>query len=169
MKIPLLKLFILVFFAGAGINAKSVTTKKATTIILVRHAEKATTGGNNPELSAEGKQRAERLRASFPGVEPDGFYSTTYIRTQQTLAPWAKQTSKEIEFYDAAKQREFAELLLKQTGKTIVVAGHSNTIPGLVNLLLKEEKFQNLADNEYDKIFVVTIVNNKPAIKVMTY
>jgi 2,3-bisphosphoglycerate-dependent phosphoglycerate mutase len=60
-------------------------------------------------------------------------------------------------------------LLLKQAGKTIVVAGHSNTIPGLVNLLLHDNKFKNLDDNEYDKIFVVTVENDKASVKVLTY
>jgi broad specificity phosphatase PhoE len=171
MKNLSLKIFIVLFFAGSlvGIDAKCVAQKKATTIILVRHAEKATTGGDNPELSAEGKKRADRLQASFPNVTPDAFYSTAYIRTQQTLAPWSKQASKEIITYDASKQPEFADSLLKQMGKTIVVVGHSNTVPVLVNLLLNQEKFQNLADNEYDKLFVVTINKNKRKVKVLTF
>jgi broad specificity phosphatase PhoE len=145
MKKFLMKLCIVLFFAGSlvGIDAKCVAQKKTTTIILVRHAEKATTGGDNPELSAEGTKRADRLQVSFPNVKPDAFYSTAYLRTQHTLAPWAKQALKEIITYDAAKQPEFADSLLKQTGKTIVVVGHSNTVPGLVNLLLDQEKFQN--------------------------
>jgi 2,3-bisphosphoglycerate-dependent phosphoglycerate mutase len=80
MKKMLVKLSIVLFFIGsfASLNATSTAIQKATTIILVRHGEKATDGGNNPELSAEGKQRAERLHSSFPGVTPDAFYSTAY-------------------------------------------------------------------------------------------
>jgi phosphohistidine phosphatase SixA len=165
------KFLITFFFAVsfAGINARCVINTKTTTIIIVRHAEKATTEGKDPELTTEGKQRAERLSASFPGVSPDAFYSTDYIRTKHTLEPWAKQTSKEIQSYDATKQPEFAESLLKQPGKTIVIAGHSNTVCRLVNLLLNEEKYKDLADSEYDKIFVVTIENNKKTVKVLSY
>ena len=139
------------------------------TIIIVRHAEKEITGGNDPALSAAGKLRAKKLASIFPGVLPDSFYATNYIRTISTLFPWATTVHKNIIVYDAARLPEFAEVLKKQKGKTIVVAGHTNTVPPLVNLLLGTQKFEQLKDDEYDKIFIVTIVNGIAKVEVKIY
>jgi broad specificity phosphatase PhoE len=46
-------------------------------------------------------------------------------------------------------------------GKTILVVGHSNTIPALVNLLIGSAKYANLADTEYDKIWILRFENGK--------
>jgi broad specificity phosphatase PhoE len=172
----LLVAFVSMFFifcTKATQPAAAVVTPVApgpvTTIIVVRHAEKDPAGGNDPALSAEGTARAERLSASFPGVVPDSFYSTNYIRTKSTLAPWATQVQKSIQMYDANALPQFAELLKKQPGKTIVVAGHSNTVPPLVNYLIGENKYSNLQDSEYDKIFVVTLQDGKGSAVVKTY
>jgi phosphohistidine phosphatase SixA len=139
-----------------------------TTIILLRHAEKETTG-DDPDLSASGKTRAERLPRVFENVQPDAFYATSFTRTRQTLAPWAAQTGKSIATYDPKDQPAFAQALKKQAGKTLVVAGHSNTIPALVNLLLGTGKYQPLADSVYNQIWVVEIKGVAATHKKMEY
>lgn len=149
--------------------AFSYTPSGETKIILVRHAEKDTMGGSNPGLTADGVNRAERLSQSFPGISPDEFYSTNYIRTVATVTPWAKIAGKKVQLYDAKSQTAFATLLKQPLGKTIVIAGHSNTVPPLVNLLLGQEKYSLLKDNEYDKIFVITINGEIIKDTVMLY
>ena len=114
-------------------------------------------------------QRAERLSASFPSVIPDAFYSTDYVRTMATVSPWAKQAGKEVQLYDSKALPDFADMLKQRKGKTIVVAGHSNTVPQLVNLLIGKEKYNQLADNEYSKIFVVKVKRNRVKETIITY
>ena len=46
----------------------------------------------------------------------------------------------------------------KNSDDNYLIVGHSNTIPGLVNYLSGTEDFQQLAENEYDKLFIVTLV-----------
>lgn len=140
----------------------------ATTIILLRHAEKESEG-NDPDLSTSGKKRAERLPSMFEKFRPDAFYATSYVRTRQTLAPWAAQAGKSIVTYDPKDQPAFAEVLKKQAGKTLVVAGHSNTIPALVNLLLGAEQYQPLADSVYNQIWVVEIKGGAATHKKIEY
>ncbi len=140
----------------------------ATTIILLRHAEKEASG-NDPDLSAAGKTRAERLPRVFEKLRPDAFYATSFARTQQTLTPWAAQAGKSIETYDPKNQTIFAEVLRKQAGKTLVVAGHSNTIPALVNLLLGTEQYQPLPDSVYNQIWVVEIKGGAATHRVVEY
>src|SRR4051812_1916253 len=151
---------LLLFFTFSSIAQEQQSEPETkTTIILLRHAEKAPGGGNNPMLSAEGRMRAERLYSTFRGIRPDAFYSTDFIRTRATISPWAARLKKEVQIYDPENLPQFAEMLTNQVGKTIVVVGHANTMPSLVNLLIKKEKYQQLPDNDYSKIFVVTIQN----------
>ncbi len=141
---------------------------KNTTIILLRHSEKDTVG-KDPSLSAAGFERAARIPTLFKSIKPDAFYSTPYLRTRQTLEPWATKAGLSIKEYNAAKPDTFVQTLLSNQGKTLVVAGHSNTIPGLVNLLLKQNKYSNLNDSVYSQLWIVTIRKGKASEKVMEY
>lgn len=140
-----------------------------TTIILVRHAEKDTVGGKDPQLSIAGRARAEKLPTLFKEMKPELLYSTPYIRTRQTLMPWAKETGLEIREYDPSNLEMFAKELKSIQGKTIVVAGHSNTTPALVNFIIGSVKYQPLADSDYSKLWVVTINDGKVSEKVIEY
>jgi 2,3-bisphosphoglycerate-dependent phosphoglycerate mutase len=159
------QLFVFVLLLSAVSYASCQKTDGVTTIIIVRHAEKDT--GNNPPLSAVGILRAEKLSGKFPGVKPDLIYSSPYARTRQTATPWAEEAGVEIQSYDPRNLPEFADLLKKQAGKTILVIGHSNTNPQLVNLLTNEETYSNLPETDYETIYEVTIKKDKTKVKVI--
>ena len=143
-----------------------VATK--TTILLMRHAEKELTG-TDPDLSAKGKKRAARLPIVLSSYKPDAFYSTDTRRTRQTVAPWAGKLRERILIYDAAQQHLLAAQLKASRRKTIVVVGHSNTIPGLANLILGTDTYSDLPETEFGKIWIVTIRNGKASAVVTTY
>ena len=50
------------------------------------------------------------------------------------------------------------DLLATYKGKTILVVGHSNTTPALVNVLVDSNTYENLAETEYDNLFIATVV-----------
>ena len=133
-------LFIL-FFTVSAIGQKK-------TIILVRHAEKVD-ASQDPELSTEGKKRVERLTKLIKKYKPGAVYSTDYKRTRDTVLPIATRRKLQIQTYDPRKQNELVDAIMKSPTKRIVVSGHSNTVPGLANLLGKKELFKNLDDSEY--------------------
>ncbi|HMR82233.1 MAG TPA: phosphoglycerate mutase family protein [Niabella sp.] len=133
--------------------------KEATTIVLVRHAEKGDADGNDPELSAAGKDRAMRLKGMLDNMKFDRFLSTPYKRTRETLAPIAG--SGQIEVYNPATPDAFAQELLKINGKKIIIAGHSNTTPLLVNKLCGQFAYPSLDESEYGWIWVLTILNGR--------
>ena len=139
-----------------------------TTIILVRHAEKMDNSAN-PPLSAEGMERAKRLPEVLKEYRPDAFYSTNYLRTIQTLEPWAKKSGRAIKHYNPRQPDSLVALLKNETGKTVVVAGHSNTIPALVNKLIGQQKYEDLADTEYGKIFIVRIEDELANVELRNY
>lgn len=161
-----LALVLLLCAAVFVVNAQTATT---TTIILVRHAEKDTIGGKDPQLSVTGRARAEKIPTLFKDAKPDLFYSTPYIRTRQTLMPWAKMAGQEIKAYDPSDLQLFANELKSLQGKTVVVAGHSNTTPVLVNLLLGANKYQVMNDSDYSKLWIVTIKDGQATDKLIEY
>ena len=148
-------------------NAALAQYKKLT-VILLRHAEKDLSEGAdtaNPELSQAGKLRAEKFAEIADEYKPDAIYSTDYIRTRATVRPLARQRRMLTQIYDPRNLAAMNDLILSGKIKRLVVVGHNNTTPALVNLLLKQEKYKKLDESEYDKIFVVKIrrYKRKPA------
>ena len=126
------------------------------TIILVRHAEKVD-ASQDPELSAEGKQRAERLAKVVGKYKPGAIYSTDFKRTRDTVTPIANKRGKQVQIYDAKKPEELVDAMMKSKTKRFLVVGHSNTIPGLANIIGKKELFKNLDDAEHGVIWIIRI------------
>lgn len=139
---------------------------KDLTIILLRHAEKDKQDeefGNmyDPRLSEEGKARAQRLADVLEKYKPDAVFSSQFNRTLSTAAPFARRKRMQVQFYNHRKLDEIAQTALAGNFKTIVIVGHNSTTPVLTNLLIGQEKYKPLGENEYDKIFVVKIKKNR--------
>lgn len=120
---------------------------KAQTFILIRHAEKEATG-TDPNLTKEGEERAKRLVSMLEKQHIDAIYSTNFNRTKNTVKPLAEAKGLTVITYD--KQPDVANLK-----GTIVIAGHSNTIPALANQLLGKEQFKNFDDNDFGNILII--------------
>jgi broad specificity phosphatase PhoE len=143
----------------------TISANAATTIILVRHAEKASMTGDMP-LSEAGAARATELARVLGNAEISAIYTTQYRRTQETVAPLAKAlnvTPKQIEAggktYAASVVREVLE---NHKGKTVLVAGHSNTTVDV----LRELGMENapvIEEPQFDYLFVCTIGDALPA------
>jgi 2,3-bisphosphoglycerate-dependent phosphoglycerate mutase len=166
-----MKFRIFIFFTFLVLANTQILAQK-TTFILLRHAEKdssVTADKRNPDLSEAGKKRAESLFKIIEKYKPQEIFSTIYLRTRATVTPLAFQLFPpfrlQIQFYDATEQDVFAEKLLKTKSKCVVVIGHSNTIPELANLLVKEKKYKDLADTEYGKIWIIQVNHKKSKIK----
>ena len=161
-------LLLLMLMSTAGISQTSI-------YILLRHAEKDTsTAGSSmmkadPPLTKEGEQRAQKLLEVLKAYTPDTIYSTNFIRTKNTVAPFSKKFNKEVQLYDPKLLTAFSEQLLLIKGKTIIIAGHSNTTPALVNMLLKENKYPSLDDSVYNQLWIVTVNEGKADAKVVKY
>jgi 2,3-bisphosphoglycerate-dependent phosphoglycerate mutase len=147
------------FFAGIILTLVcfGFAAAQKKTIILVRHAEKADATSQDPELSAEGKQRAERLAKIIRKYKPGAIYSTDFKRTRDTAAPIGARRKLKVEVYDPKKAADLADTMMKSKTKRFLVVGHSNTVPGLANLLGKKEVFKNLDDTEYGLIWIVRL------------
>ena len=133
-----------------------------TTIILVRHAE-TFEGGSERMLNEVGKKRALKLKETLQNVQLDAIYSTDLNRTKQTAHPIAIAKGLDIKLYDPTNLNPFAADLLKDhVGETILVSGHSNTTPQLVNALIGEKKYEDLDETEFYHLFILNFSPNFP-------
>ena len=146
------------------------------TIILVRHAEKdasPTFNRADPVLSPEGRQRAAKLFDVIKNYKPQQIFSTNLLLTRMTVDPLATNLNEKFRIfvaaYNPAKLAEFADQLLKLDSKCVLVAGHSNTTPSLANLLIKQEKYKELDDSVYNKIYIIRIKGKKVTDEVIEY
>jgi len=131
-------------------------SQQSTTFILVRHAEKAQDGTKNPPLNEAGKVRANELAEMLTNQSIDALYSTDFKRTKETLKPIADQQNLEIMTYDPfANAKWLSSLIEKHENETIVISGHSNTIPGLANALLGASKFEQFDDSDYSNLIII--------------
>lgn len=132
-----------------------------TTFLIVRHAERADDGGENsedPRLSDAGLQRAVNL-AKIVQVQPvDAVFSTDVNRTRMTVALVAAANGVDIEYYDWREQEVFLKRISEtHRGKTVLIAGHSNTVDAATNTLLGYNYFtEKLGHDEYDNLLVIT-------------
>ena len=131
-------------------------SQELTTFILVRHAEKANDGTRNPPLNELGYQRAANLATLLQKQQVSALYSTPFTRTEETLQPLADQQKLQIQTYDPqAGAAWLEELKARHQGGTVLISGHSNTIPGLANALLGEERFAQFSESEYSNLIVI--------------
>lgn len=172
-RITSLVLTLLVLAAGTA-----TASDGATTVILVRHAEKLLTGGDVPLKEPEGTERA---RALIPVVRDAGVsvaIASKYRRTQMTIAPVVEALALSPEnVLVATEVEEVASRILDHLrGRTVLVAGHSDTVPQIVEALgapspcppfeVHPEYGCMLPDPEYDHLFVVTLPAEGPATVV---
>lgn len=134
-----------------------------TTVVVVRHAEKSTDDTKDPSLSVAGQQRARDLSTALKDAGVTDVYVTQYKRTRQTAEPLAQASGIPIveRPINAANSATYAqdlarEILMRSAGKSVLVVGHSNTVPDIVKAL-SGSVVPPITDAEYDHIFIVTI------------
>lgn len=134
------------------------------TLIFVRHAEKMDDGTNDPSLNTTGKERAAQLAELLKNeYELSAIYSTNYNRTKETAKPVADIFDLEINFYDLKDPKGLMEQIKSDhKGQTVLIVGHSNTTPMLVNIAAGVQEFEALDEKTYGKIFIVNIGENTP-------
>ncbi|MEZ4838649.1 phosphoglycerate mutase family protein [Flavobacterium sp.] len=152
MKTILFYLLLLVF-------QQTTAQSEVTTLYLIRHAEKVD-NSNDPELSEEGIKRAVRWTKLFEKKSIDIFYTTLTKRTQMTCSTIATSKQKNVLFYDA-KKFSLKETIEKHRGKTILIVGHSNTIPNQINILLNDEIYLQMNENEFENLYTITVIADK--------
>jgi len=139
-------------FLGAGTLAAQ---QEPVVVYLVRHAERAEDGTNDPPISEEGRARAAELAHLLGSAGVTRMHTTDYQRTRQTGAPLAEALGLSMKSYDPRDLPAFAQSLRGMPGRHVVL-GHSNTTPALVEAL-GGDPGAPIAEMEYDRLYVVVI------------
>lgn len=141
-----------------------------TEIWIVRHAEKDNSGpkNTNPDLSAEGQKRAQKLLDYMADIKLDKAFSTPYKRTRQTLTPLVK--AKGIELVDYNDVAQLAKQIRKDySGKKVIIAGHSNTILEIVEAFGIARPVAAIAEKEFNNIFHIILEADLMGLDMNTY
>lgn len=136
----------------------------ATTVLVVRHAERADADGTDedPRLSDAGERRARDLVEVASGAGVSAIYTTRYRRTRDTARPVAEALGVRVVVFDSDASSPEAESVRlahhiqdRHRCQVVLVVGHSNTVPAIVQALGVGDVGAIAADR-YDDLFVVT-------------
>jgi broad specificity phosphatase PhoE len=141
-------------------------TNAAPVIFIVRHAEKASTGGNDPDLSLQGQKRADALAHILKDSQVTSVFVTEYKRTQETAGPTARAAHVSPTVVPANDVGALVEKLRELNGNALVV-GHGNTIPDLLKAL-GIATLVRIREDDYTEIFAV-LVGDAPQLLRLHY
>ena len=145
--------------------ADEIIDKKATTFFLVRHAEKMK-DSNNPALTEKGIKRALDLEKVLSNIPIKAIYTSDFLRTKQTVEYMAmmRNMDGDVKIYNHKDLKGAAkEMITNHSKKVILVSGHSNSTPAMINILTGTADWESLSESDYDNLFIVSVYENAPA------
>ena len=89
----------------------------------------------------------------------DTIYSTDTKRTRNTALPITESQNKQVVLMEAMPTN-LVEIIAKHRGQSILMVGHSNTLPGLVNAMIGEERYADLDESNFSTLFIVTVTGD---------
>ena len=151
--------------AGGPDAAVQAAREPQTTFIVVRHAEKASEDPDDPRLDADGQARAQALAKALADMPVKAVYATPTRRTHETALPLAADKALEVRDYDPGlAPSELATMLhIRHAGDTVLLVGHSNTVPGIVTALCACP-VEPLTEEDYGDLYLVRIAAGGDAI-----
>lgn len=159
MKKLLSALFIIL---GAILTHAQVPTEsKTSTFYFIRHSEKNTSNpaDKDPDLVEEGVLRAEAWSRVFSLVDFDHIYTTDYKRTRNTALPIAEQKMLPLSYY-SPNDFDSVRFMKKNLGKTVLIVGHSNTVPMMVNALIGKKQYKQINETNYSNLYIINITES---------
>jgi len=154
--------FINIFLLNMPVFAQNISEGQLI-LYVVRHAEKDT--GNNPVLSAIGKERAGALHRVLQNSPVELILVSQFKRTGMTGDSMRLYRNIETRSYKAdATGDDLFNLIAALNGKYkhILVIGHSNTVPVIVRRAgAIDYTVPALPDYAYDHLFTISFEDGK--------
>lgn len=156
--------------SGAPQADDSQSEHAATTLFLVRHAEKGSDDPQDPSLTPDGRRRAIELARVLSEVGVTHLFTSDLKRTRETLAPLVRVTGLVVKTYDVRNPGDIlSKLRALPAGSVAVVSGHSNTTPQLYGTLsgatahsLEETPYGVvIPEDAYDRLYCLTLLRGE--------
>ena len=165
--VALVTAVLTVFLATAFMPAAA--SAQSTVVVVVRHAETAGGMGGDPALSEAGTARAQALVDLLKNANVAAIYATQYQRTRLTAAPLADALHLSVNTIQASNPMQahvdaIAAKVKEHAGKTVLVVGHSNTVPMIVKALGGPD-IGSIPETEYDNLF--TIITGASGVRLV--
>ena len=137
------------------------------TFVVVRHAERAEDGTDDPALTEAGTDRARRLAERLAPAAGVGVYATAYRRTQATAIPTARAWNVPVTTYDGGidATRLLAEITQQHSSGTILIVGHADTVPAIVGQLCGCE-VGLMEEDDFDHLYKVALAADGSVVRV---
>lgn len=144
---------------GAALAPRAAAAQPSL-VVLVRHGEKQPAPADDPSLSEAGVARARALDAALAHASPSTIVVSPRKRTGETAAVVQQRVgvAPTVIALDAQHVKNAAAAVMKANGVVLVV-GHSNTIPAIVNALAGT-KLPDICDASYGTMYLVTPATN---------
>jgi broad specificity phosphatase PhoE len=154
-----LLLFILAT-TGALFDPTPSSAQSPALVVFVRHGDTAPNSGSDPDLTAAGSKRAQDLASALSGTKFSAIITTQLVRTKQTAQPVATALglTPEIIPYAAAQLeahvKSVADAVRKHSGGSVLVVGHSTSIPLIIGAL-GGPRLPEICATVFDNLFVL--------------
>ena len=160
-------LFLLILYTACKENTPTIESNADVTVstyYFIRHAEKDRSNPDDidPELNQSGLGRAMHWAEILEEVNLDAIYSTDFQRTTMTAAPIAVKKDLTVKYYDP-DEVNIEQFKANNLGYNVLVIGHSNSTPELVNQMLGEQKYGPMDDYDNGSLLIVQLVGDKIA------
>ena len=137
-------------------------TANATTVIVIRHAEKEPVSAPDPPLSPAGQARAELLARMYG--EPrdvgrlDAIYISATLRSRSTAAPLASRLGITPIVAPSDDSKQLARRALRDNGgKRVMIVAHVNTVPDIVAALSGRDDIPKMDEKDFSVMYIVTV------------
>jgi probable phosphoglycerate mutase len=155
------RIILLLILASCVASCSSPQPSATTTVLIVRHAEKASDEADSP-LTEAGHARAQALGGVAADAGVSAIYSTQFQRNRDTARPLAERLGINVTEVPVNLQNPgnhgktlARDILVNNAGKTVLVVGHGNTIASIVEGLTNRPA--PLGDIQYSDLFIVTV------------
>lgn len=154
---------------------------KPVTVYLVRHAERADEPRQDPPLNEKGNLRSQELARVLANANVKAIVTSQYLRTKQTAEPLSKKLNVPVTSISlslnpsnprqisAQSTEEVTNKILERAGQSVLVVGHSNSIPDVIKML-GGDTVPVIDEKKFDDLFVVTVyAKGKATVAQMKY
>ena len=141
---------------------------KPITVFLIRHAEREDEPKQDPPLSKDGVARSQALARLLGTAGIKAIFTSQYTRTKQTAEPLATKLGLTVTPFtlktNPSNPRQITEestaevtnKILEHAGQSVLVIGHSNSIPDVIKML-GGDVVPTIDEKKFDDLFIVNV------------